>query len=150
MNIKTFDDGEQFPKQFLFNGKPYKGEATFINGYNGYESTEGDGMMCAIIDFSCLDKTKYPKIVHHYLTDMDGNYIQSKNRRGVRMDITFKRYNIMYNVGKAKYLVNYHNGISKHNDGSDFFDIATFTNKEKFNIFITSLQTKGFIESNII
>ena len=56
-----------------------------------------------------------------------------------------KRYNIQYNVGKCKYLVNYHNGISKHLDGSDLFDIATFTNKEKFKVFITALECKGFI-----
>jgi hypothetical protein len=56
-----------------------------------------------------------------------------------------KRYNIQYNIGKCKYLVNYHNGITKHKDGSDFFDIATFTNKEKFNVFITSLKCKGFV-----
>lgn len=58
-----------------------------------------------------------------------------------------KRYNIMYNVGKAKYVVNYHNGVSKHNDGSDFFDIATFTNKIKLNTFVTSLECKGYRES---
>jgi len=58
-----------------------------------------------------------------------------------------KRYNIQYNVGKCKYLVNYHNGISKHQDGSDFFDIATFTTKEKFDIFITNLNCKGFVNA---
>ena len=57
-----------------------------------------------------------------------------------------KRYNIQFNVGKCKYLVNYHNGITKHNDGSDFFDIATFTNKEKFKVFEISLITKGYVK----
>ena len=55
-----------------------------------------------------------------------------------------KRYNIQYNIGKVKYLVNYHNGITKHNDGSDFFDIATFTDKRSFEVFIESLNCKGF------
>ena len=27
-----------------------------------------------------------------------------------------KTFNLMYNVGKAKYVVNYHNGIKKHKD----------------------------------
>jgi hypothetical protein len=58
-----------------------------------------------------------------------------------------KLFNIQYNVGKCKFLVNYHNGISKHKDGSDFFDIATFSNKEKFEVFKTSLLTKGFVQS---
>lgn len=57
-----------------------------------------------------------------------------------------KRYNIQHNVGKCKYLVNYHNGITKHKDGSDFFDIATFTSKEKFKVFETSLLTKGYVK----
>ena len=56
-----------------------------------------------------------------------------------------KIYNIKYNVGRCKYLVNYHNGKSKHKDGSDFFDIATFTNKKKFKTFIESLECKGFV-----
>jgi len=55
-------------------------------------------------------------------------------------------YNIMYNVGKVKYLVNYHNSVRLHADGSPFFDIATFTTKKKFNTFIKSLETKGFIK----
>lgn len=56
-----------------------------------------------------------------------------------------KRYYTQFNVGKVKYLVNYHNGISKDKDGSDFFDIATFTCKRKFMVFIDSLNCKGFV-----
>lgn len=58
-----------------------------------------------------------------------------------------KDYNIMYNVGKCKYLVNYHNGVSIHADESKFYDIATFSNKRKFDIFITSLKAKGYVEN---
>ena len=46
-----------------------------------------------------------------------------------------KRFNIQYNVGKCKYLVNFHNGVAKYEDGSDFFDIATFSKKESFEVF---------------
>jgi hypothetical protein len=55
-----------------------------------------------------------------------------------------KKYNLQYNVGKCKYLVNYCSGVHTHNDGSDFYDIATFTNRKKFNSFIKDLQSKGF------
>ena len=58
-----------------------------------------------------------------------------------------KRFYIMFNVGKVKYLVNYHNGHSKHNDGSDFFDIATFKNKLKMNKFVNGLIQNGYIEN---
>lgn len=55
-----------------------------------------------------------------------------------------KRFNIMFNVGKIKYLVNYHNGIDKHNDGSDFFNIKTFKNKKKMNCFVKELLHSGY------
>lgn len=60
-----------------------------------------------------------------------------------------KLFNIQYNIGKAKYVINYHNGISKHSDGSAFYDIAVFTAKEKkkFEILKESLLCKGFIQS---
>ncbi len=56
-----------------------------------------------------------------------------------------KRYNIKFNVGKCKYLVSYHNGVSLHKDGSDFFDIATFTNKKLFTAFVKSLEGEGYV-----
>ncbi len=59
-----------------------------------------------------------------------------------------KKYDVQFNVGRCKYLVNYHNGISKHNDGSEFFDIATFTNKKKFEVFIESLECNGYVKRN--
>lgn len=55
-----------------------------------------------------------------------------------------KRYKEMSNVGTAKYLVSFHDGIKKHNDGSDFFDIQIFKNKEEKNKFITDLEGKGY------
>jgi len=57
-----------------------------------------------------------------------------------------KRYNIKYNIGKSKYVINYHNGIKKHNDNSDFFDIAIFKNKKDFNSFEKTLITEGYVE----
>lgn len=83
MNIKTFDAGEKFPNEFLFNGKPYKGDAAFLNGYNGYESSPDDAMLCAVINFSCWDSTTKK----NFLTDMSGNYIKSTNRRGTIITI---------------------------------------------------------------
>lgn len=48
------------------------------------------------------------------------------------------------NVGKAKYTVNYHDGVKLHKDGSKFFDIAIFKNKIKKSDFITDLLRKGY------
>ena len=61
-----------------------------------------------------------------------------------------KMYNVMYNIGKSKYVVNYHDGLKKHWDGSPFFDISIFKNKIKLNKFIKELKEEGFIKSNSI
>lgn len=57
-----------------------------------------------------------------------------------------KLFYTMRNVGKVKYLVNFHDGQKKHNDGSQFYDIMTFTNKRKFETFIKSLIKDGYQE----
>ena len=59
-----------------------------------------------------------------------------------------KRYYTQSNVGKCKYIVNYHNGISKHKDNSDFYDIKIFSNKQKLHDFINNLTIEGFVEEN--
>lgn len=56
-------------------------------------------------------------------------------------------YNLQYNIGKAKYVVNFHNGIKKHKDGSKFFDIKIFSNKKDRDIFIDSLIQQGYTET---
>ena len=53
----------------------------------------------------------------------------------------------MTNVGKAKYVINYHDGKSKHNDGSDFFGINIFKNKIKFQKEINRLKTDGYVDT---
>lgn len=59
-----------------------------------------------------------------------------------------KRFNTMYNVGSAKYVINCHNGINTHSDGSDFFDIDLFRNKVKFNKECKQLIKDGYIQTN--
>jgi hypothetical protein len=58
-----------------------------------------------------------------------------------------KKFNVMFNVGKAKYVINYFDGISAHKDGSDFFDIYTFRRKKYFEATIKQLKKQGYIES---
>ena len=52
----------------------------------------------------------------------------------------------MRNVGRAKYVVNYHDGIKKHKDGSEFFDIAIFKNKSRLKKFCYQLTIRGFAQ----
>ena len=55
-----------------------------------------------------------------------------------------KEYNIQYNIGHAKYVVNFHDGKKTHNDGSKFFDIEIFKNKVKLEKFEKELASKGY------
>jgi len=57
-----------------------------------------------------------------------------------------KRYYEQHGIGTVKYVVNFHDGKSKHKDGSDFFDIKTFKNKKKMEIFINDLKRQGYKE----
>lgn len=57
-----------------------------------------------------------------------------------------KTFNEMQNIGKAKYVVNYHDGEKQHKDGSQFFDISIFSNKIKKNKFVKDLIKKGYTQ----
>jgi hypothetical protein len=52
----------------------------------------------------------------------------------------------MHRIGMAKYVVNYHDGVQTHKDGSPFFGIEIFSNKKKLNKFITQLKKEGYVE----
>jgi hypothetical protein len=58
-----------------------------------------------------------------------------------------KRYYLMDNVGSAKYTVNFHDGQSKHKDGSDFFDIKIFKSKKAVDKFVLGLHRDGYVYS---
>jgi len=51
---------------------------------------------------------------------------------------------VQNNIGHAKYCVNFHDGIKKHSDGSDFYDIRIFKNKKKLKVFTDSLVNSGY------
>lgn len=57
-----------------------------------------------------------------------------------------KTFNTMENIGKAKYVVNHHDGVKSHRDGSPFFDIATFKNKKARDKFCAGLSSQGYSE----
>ena len=50
------------------------------------------------------------------------------------------------NIGMVKYAVSYHNGVKTHSDGSPFYDLRTFKNKRKANVFLKELQNNGYVE----
>lgn len=60
-----------------------------------------------------------------------------------------KRFNIKYGVGKSKYVVNYHDGVKKHKDGSDFFDVEILKNQKDLEAFKKALLQKGFVAESV-
>ncbi len=57
-----------------------------------------------------------------------------------------KNYRIRYNVGRSKYCVSFHNGVSKHRDGSALYDLRIFKNKFALGQFIAELKSEGYAE----
>ena len=57
-----------------------------------------------------------------------------------------KKFNTKYNVGKAKYVINYHDGKKTHKDGSPFYDLATFKNMKDFMAYKKKLKYEGYKE----
>ena len=55
-----------------------------------------------------------------------------------------KLYNTSFGIGKAKYVVNFHDGIKRHKDGSRFYDIRIFSNKKEMDKFINELVKEGY------
>ncbi len=55
-----------------------------------------------------------------------------------------KLYNTMMHVGRSKYVVNSHDGVATHRDGSPFFGIAIFKSKKANDKFITSLHNNDY------
>ena len=57
-----------------------------------------------------------------------------------------KEYHWNTNIGRAKYVVNFHDGVSTHKDGSEFYDMKIFKNRPDMEAFIAELEKKGYRE----
>jgi hypothetical protein len=78
---------------------------------------------------------------------MDPNEILNQNREAnlAKKQKVNKAFYILDNVGTAKYTVNCHDGITMNPDGSMFFDIHIFHNKQKRNQFVRAIMADGYI-----
>lgn len=61
---------------------------------------------------------------------------------------TSKSFNIQTNIGSSKYVVNHYDGVKKHKDGSEAYDIATFSNKVKLAAFVKDLRSRGYSDED--
>lgn len=60
-----------------------------------------------------------------------------------------KIFHVQHNVGRAKYVVSYHDGVKKNEDGSPFYDIRIFNNKKKLISFTEGLMKQGYLECKV-
>lgn len=57
-----------------------------------------------------------------------------------------KRYHETENVGRARYVVTFYNGVKTHADGSPFGDIRIFSNAKRKARFVRELKAQGYRE----
>lgn len=57
-----------------------------------------------------------------------------------------KQFKVEHNIGKGKYVVSFHDGVSQHKDGSKFFDMRIFKNKKKLKKFTDELVENNYLE----
>ncbi len=85
------------------------------------------------------------KVNFHEVGQLDGVLVElDKYLSQIQKHSCVKVYNTMRNVGRAKYLVNYHDGIKSNKDGSPFFDIAIFSNQKELKQFVSQLKNDGY------
>jgi len=61
-----------------------------------------------------------------------------------------KAFKINPPIGKAKYSISAHNGVSKHKDGSDFWDILIFKNKADLERRAKYFRGEKYIEESVV
>ena len=57
-----------------------------------------------------------------------------------------KDYYLQRNIGKAKYVLNFHDGVQTYKDGSPFYECWIFKNKPSLDAFIAKLESEGYTE----
>lgn len=55
-------------------------------------------------------------------------------------------YHVQYNVGRCRYVVNFHDGEKTHADGSPFYDVRIFGSKRDLARFTSELRRAGYEE----
>lgn len=55
-----------------------------------------------------------------------------------------KLFYTQHGIGKAKYVINFHDGIKKHKDGSKFYDIRIFSRIMQLADFKHNLLLNGY------
>jgi len=99
------------------------------------------------------NKKSFMEVMDMKIDQLQSQYVNKKHintiKRGKKLREGKKRFKVGHNIGKAKYVISFHDGKSKHKDGSDFFGIETFRNQKEFEKGKNDLRKKGYIEESI-
>jgi hypothetical protein len=57
-----------------------------------------------------------------------------------------RTFYVMNNVGRSRYVVNFHDGMKSHDDGSPFFDIKICKSRKALTEFVNHLLYCGYIK----
>ena len=82
------------------------------------------------------------------MTDKYGNPFAFDNGGGVSSEYVVdgtKKFYEQHGIGKAKYTVSFHDGVSTNKDGSAFYGIKTFHNKPDLEKFKQELLREGYV-----
>ena len=82
----------------------------------------------------------------YIITDKNMNPLKESTNE--TMDEGKKRFYQQDGIGRAKYTISYHDGKSKHKDGSDFYGIQILKNKKDLEKFRNDLLKKGYREDS--
>ena len=109
------------------------------------------------VDFNMWAKKNNPSFEQTMDWFIQNGWINNINKGGIKESIDVlsvnegkKRFNTNYGIGKSKYVVNYHDGVKKHKDGSDFFDVQIFKNQKDLEAFKKALLQKGFVAESVV
>jgi hypothetical protein len=91
-----------------------------------------------VITQDAASKEKFERNLRHFPKMAEGRALEGK-----------KRFYETYNVGRSKYVVSFHDGLKKHNDGSDFFGARIFKNKKDLEAFKKELLSNGYLEQSM-
>ena len=141
-------------------GSVIKGQGfTRLKGIDGgkyYKIVDMDDTTATLTRTDPSGKVSSPTKVRHKLDSIEAGIKTSK--RGDENGIVVikesvnegkKVFKVNPGIGKAKYSISSHDGVKKHKDGSDFFDIEIFKNKVDLEKAIKNYTSKGFVKESV-
>jgi len=96
--------------------------------------------------YQLMDATDAQELVHN-IDDLEGRsrpVLKDKDGTVHGKSGMAKNFYTMTNVGSARYVLNHHDGVKTHSDGSPFYDMSIFGNKRDLAAKIGKLKADGY------